>query len=76
MGLSQDGIFYVSILIALCMAWGIGANDTANALGTSVGSGALGIRGAIIIGAICEFSGAVLLGGGVASTVAKGIVDP
>ena len=61
--------------LALYMAWAIGANDVANAMGTSVGSRALSIRGAIIVAAILEFSGAFLAGGHVTDTVRKGILD-
>jgi PiT family inorganic phosphate transporter len=57
------------------MAWGIGANDVANAMATSIGSGALTIRKAIIIAAIFEFTGAVLAGGEVTSTIRSGIID-
>jgi PiT family inorganic phosphate transporter len=58
------------------MAWGIGANDVANAMGTSVGSGALTVKQAICIAIVFEFAGAYLAGGEVTSTIRKGILDP
>ena len=66
----------LAIIFGLFMTWGIGANDLANAMGTSVGSGAVTIRQAICIAIIFEFSGAVLAGGHVTSTIRKGIIDP
>ncbi|MDN5309052.1 MAG: inorganic phosphate transporter, PiT family [Methanolobus sp.] len=65
----------ISLIIAgLYMAWNIGANDLANAMGTSVGSGALSIKQVIIVAAFFEFAGAVFFGKRVTSTIAKGIV--
>jgi len=61
--------------LALYMAWAIGANDVANAMGTSVGSGALHLRGAILVAAIFEFAGAFFVGGHVTETVRQGMLD-
>lgn len=76
--IAQHGhiLLILGCLFAFFMAWGIGANDVANAMGTSVGSGALTIRQAIIIAVIFEFAGAYLAGGEVTATIRKGILDP
>ncbi len=66
----------VAVIVGLFMTWGIGANDVANALGTSVGSGAISIRTAIVVAAVFEFAGASLAGENVTSTIRKGIIDP
>ncbi len=68
-------ILVMAIVVGLYMAWNIGANDVANAMGTSVGSGALTLRQAVILAGIFEFLGALIVGGGVAQTIRKGIVD-
>ncbi|MEI6858922.1 MAG: inorganic phosphate transporter [Shewanella sp.] len=65
----------IAALFGFLMAWGIGANDVANAMGTSVGSNAITIKQAIIIAMIFEFAGAYLAGGEVTSTIRKGIID-
>lgn len=65
---------YVTLLCGFYMAWNIGANDVANAMGTSVGSGALSLRRAVLIAAGLEFSGAFLVGSHVSHTMQKGIL--
>jgi len=65
----------IGALLALYMAWAIGANDVANAMGTSVGSGALTITGAVLVAGVLEFSGAFLAGGHVTEAVRKGMLD-
>jgi PiT family inorganic phosphate transporter len=66
----------LAMVFGLYMTWGIGANDVANAMGTSVGSGAITVMQAIIIAAVFEFAGAFIAGGHVTSTIRKGIIDP
>ena len=69
-------LMVMAIVFGLYMTWGIGANDVANAMGTSVGSGAITVKQAIVIAAIFEFAGAFIAGGNVTQTIRKGIIDP
>lgn len=74
--MSADWMLFILILLAgFYMAWSIGANDVANAMGTSVGSGALTLRRAVIVAAVLEFSGAFFFGSPVAETLQSGIVN-
>ncbi len=68
-------LIMLAIGFGLFMAWGVGANDVANAMGTSVGSQAITVKQAVIIAIIFEFSGAFLAGGEVTATIRKGILD-
>lgn len=74
----QFGPVFLALAIAfgIYMTWGIGANDVANAMGTSVGSRAITVKQAILIAAVFEFTGAFIAGGNVTSTIRKGIIDP
>ena len=67
---------WIAGVLALYMAWAIGANDVANAMGTSVGSRALTLAQAVVVAGILEFLGAYLFGANVTQTIRKGILDP
>ncbi len=69
-------LILIAAAVGFLMAWGIGANDVANAMGTSVGTRSLTIRQAILIAMIFEFAGAYLAGGEVTATIKDGIIDP
>ena len=76
--ISEWGFVFITlaVIFGFYMTWGIGANDVANAMGTSVGSGAITVKQAIIIAAIFEFAGAFIAGGQVTKTIRKGICRP
>lgn len=79
MGVIEDygsTLLLLTIVFGFFMAWGVGANDVANAMGTSVGAKAITLKQAIIIAMIFEFAGAYLAGGEVTATIRKGIIDP
>jgi len=73
----EFGLVFIvlAVVFGLYMTWGVGANDVANAMGTSVGSGAITVKKAILIAAVFEFAGAVLAGGHVTSTIRQGIIN-
>ena len=71
----ETEIIILACVFGFIMAWGIGANDVANAFGTSVGSGAISLKTALLIACIFEFAGAFLAGGEVTDTIRKGIID-
>ena len=75
--IAEHGQFLLILgcIFGFFMAWGIGANDVANAMGTSVGARALTVAQAIMVACIFEFAGAYLAGGEVTSTIRKGIID-
>ena len=75
MGIESIIILTLAVGFGFYMAWNIGANDVANAMGTSIGSGALTLKKAVLIAAIFEFAGAFLVGSHVTETVRKGIID-
>lgn len=74
---SSESVYlvYLAIFLGFTMAWGVGANDVANAMGTSVGAKVLNIKQAIILAAIFEVAGALLASNEVTSTISKGLVD-
>ena len=68
-------LIFITAVFGFFMAFGVGANDVSNAMGTSVGSGTITAKQAIIIAMIFEASGAYLAGGEVTETIKSGIID-
>ena len=74
--METDVILKILVLVVgFYMAWSIGANDVSNAMGTSVGSGALTLRRAVCVAAVLEFSGAFFVGGNVSETMQRGLIN-
>ena len=75
--LNQYGslLIIITAIFGFFMAFGVGANDVSNAMGTSVGSGAVTAKQAIFIAIICEAAGVYLAGGEVTETIKSGIID-
>jgi len=67
---------FIVVLLAFYLAWNLGANDVANAMGTSVGSSSVTLKQALIIAGILEFSGAVLFGNKVSQTLVTEVSNP
>jgi PiT family inorganic phosphate transporter len=65
----------MALIIGFIMTWGVGANDLANIMSTTMGSKAISVRQAIIIAIIFEFAGAILGGGHVTETIRSGIIN-
>lgn len=76
--IAQHGqvLLLLAMVFGFYMTWGIGANDVANAMGTSVGSGAITFKQAIVIASVFEFAGVFIAGGSVTGTIRSGIIDP
>src|SRR6056300_545699 len=72
----QLSLLIIAAVIGGYMALNIGANDVANNMGPAVGGGVLSIGAALTIAVVCESAGALLAGGDVVKTVAKGIISP
>lgn len=71
----ETGLLVLSLVFGIYMSWNIGANDVANAMGTSVGSKALTLKKAVILAAFLEFAGAFLIGSHVSETIQSGIIN-
>lgn len=69
-------ILILSSFVAAIMAYGLGANDASNSLGSSIGSGAITPRKALFLGSLCEWTGAVLMGHGVSTTIQSNLISP
>lgn len=69
-------ILFLTVALAFYVAWNLGANDVANSMGTSVGSGAISLRQALIIAGCLELTGAVVFGSKVSATLTHDVVNP
>ncbi|MFM2315433.1 MAG: hypothetical protein RLZZ04_4711, partial [Cyanobacteriota bacterium] len=73
-----NNLIYLALfsLLAIYVAWNLGANDVANSMGTSVGSKAISLTQAIILAGVLEFTGAVVFGQQVSATLATKVANP
>ncbi|MFQ6093518.1 MAG: inorganic phosphate transporter [bacterium] len=71
----EISLIAAAVVVGLYMAWSIGANDVANSMGTSVASGALTLKQAVVVAGVCNFIGAVFVGTHVTNTVRKGVLN-
>ena len=71
----EQVLILLTLVVGFYMAWNIGANDVSNAMGTSVGSGALTLKRAVLLAAVLEFSGAFFVGAPVTETMQRGLID-
>jgi len=69
-----EPIFILLLGAAGYVGWNIGANDTANCIGTAVGCGLLSFKKAAVLVAVFVIIGAMLQGEHVMKTIGKGIV--
>jgi len=72
--MTSEFIFWSMIILAFVLAFVIGANDAANALGTSYGSNATKLVYLLILGAIFEFIGSVFLSSKLAGTLVYKVI--
>ena len=73
----DSSFLFLGLAVLLCffMTFGVGANDLANVMSTTMGSKAISAKQAMIIAIIFEFAGAFFGGNGVTETMRNGIID-
>jgi PiT family inorganic phosphate transporter len=69
----NHALLLAAVMVAAYLALNIGANDSANNIGTAVGSGALTLTAAIVLAAVSELAGAFLAGDPVSTRLREGL---